>query len=59
MVYIWDVLNGSGVRVHRIRGQEVIARSVNGSDPWSAVTQSVMERIGRETIDRFADWRRA
>ena len=59
VVYIWDVLDGSGRRVHRIRGQEVIPGSVNGSDPWSAVTRNAMERIGRDTIDRFADWRRA
>ena len=59
VVYIWDVLDGSGSRVHRIRGQEIVPGTVGGRDPWSAVTQATMQRIGRETIDRFADWRRA
>lgn len=59
VVYIWDVLDGSGRRVHRIRGQEIVPGSVGGRDPWSAVTTQAMQRIGRETIDRFADWRRA
>ena len=59
VVYIWDVLDRAGRRVHRIRGQEIIPGSVGGRDPWSAVTATAMERIGRETIDRFADWRRA
>ena len=59
VVYIWDVLDGSGRRVHRIRGQEVIAGSVGGRDPWSAVTRATMERIGRSTVDRFAAWRGA
>ena len=59
VVYIWDVLDGGGRRVHRIRGQEIIPGSVGGRDPWSAVTTRAMQRIGRETIDRFADWRRA
>ena len=59
VVYIWDVLDRSGRRVHRIRGQEVIAGTQGGRDPWRAVTPTTMERIGRTTIDRFSTWRAA
>ena len=59
VVYIWDVLDRSGQRVHRIRGQEVIAGTLGGRDPWGAVTQATMERIGRTTIDGFVRWRNA
>ena len=58
VVYIWDVVTPDGRRVHRIRGQEAIAGTVNGADPWSAVSPDVMARIGARTVDRFADWRR-
>ena len=57
VVYIWDVVDSSGRRVHRIQGQEVIDGTTNG-DAWGLVPSSVMERIGRSTIDRFAQWRR-
>ena len=56
VVYIWDVLSPEGRRVHRIQGQERLPAS--GGDAWRAVSTGTMERIGRSTIDRFADWRR-
>ena len=56
VVYIWDVLSPQGRRLHRIQGQERLPAS--GGDAWRAVSTGTMERIGRSTIDRFADWRR-
>ena len=57
VVYIWDVIDGAGRRVHRIQGQEVINNTARG-DAWAIVPPATMERIGRSTIDRFAQWRR-
>ena len=58
VVYIWDVVTPEGRRVHRIRGQETIPGTLNGADPWRGVSPDAMRRIGRSTIDRFAQWRR-
>ena len=57
VVYIWDVVTPEGRRVHRIRGQETIPGTLNGADPWRGVSPDTMRRIGRSTIDRFAQWR--
>ena len=59
VVYIWDVVDASGRRVHRMRGQEIVPGTRGGRDPWGAVNQATMQRIGRETVDRFATWRGA
>lgn len=55
VVFVWDVLDASGGRLHRIQGQE----SVPGGniDPWSAVPAETMEAIARETIDGYMEWR--
>ncbi|MFC3076285.1 hypothetical protein [Shinella pollutisoli] len=55
VVYVWDVLDGSGARLHRIQGQE----SVRGTaaDPWTAVPAGTMEDIAAKTIRQYLDWR--
>lgn len=57
VVYVWDVLDNSGARLHRIQGQE----SVNGSgaDAWSAVPAEVMREIGIATIAEYMKWRQS
>lgn len=54
VVYVWDVLDASGARLHRIQGQE----SVTGSepDPWAAVPAQTMESIGVKTISAYTEW---
>ncbi len=54
VIFVWDVFDTSGNRLHRIQGQE----SAPGSSPdgWSSVSSSVMENIGARTIDEFAAW---
>ena len=54
MVYVWDVFDKSGTRIHRFSGQETAPGS--GSDPWSGVTRSIMADAARETIDSMAEW---
>lgn len=53
VIYVWDVLDAAGTRLHRIQGQESVP---GGSDGWSSVTPAAMQAIGRATIDAYADW---
>lgn len=54
VVYVWDVLDGSGNRLHRIQGQET-APSSKG-DPWATVPASTMQTIGDKTISAYRQW---
>ncbi|WP_374708650.1 hypothetical protein [Shinella sp. CPCC 101442] len=55
VVYVWDVLDGQGARLHRIQGQETVPGTA--SDPWSAVPARTMEGIAQKTIREYLDWR--
>ncbi|MQW67964.1 hypothetical protein GHK50_02575 [Sinorhizobium medicae] len=57
VVYVWDILDGGGNRLHRIQGQDTVANTA--ADPWSAVPAETMEAIGNETIDAYLEWRRS
>lgn len=57
IVYVWDILDGSGARLHRMQGQETIA--AKGSDPWAAVPASTMEAIAAKTIQDYLSWRQS
>lgn len=54
VVYVWDVLDGEGVRLHRIQGEESVAGK--GADPWAAVPAATMESIGSKTISAYREW---
>ena len=56
LVYVWDVDDAAGNRIHRFSGQE--PTSGGGVDPWTAVTLKVMDDTARDTIDALADWSR-
>ncbi|MDM9628818.1 hypothetical protein QTL95_23255 [Rhizobium sp. S152] len=55
IVYVWDVLDNGGARLHRIQGQESVPSAAQ--DPWAAVPASVMQQIASKTIDEFSSWR--
>jgi hypothetical protein len=57
LVYVWDVFDASGNRIHRFSGQEPAGDG--GVDPWTAVDLKVIDNAARETIDALADWTRA
>ncbi len=57
VVYVWDILDGSGNRLHRIQGQDSVANTA--ADPWSAVPAETMEAIASRTIDAYIEWRRS
>lgn len=56
VIYVWDVYDPSGNRLHRINGQ-MKAPSVTsgaGADSWKAVSPATMQAIADQTIDQFA-----
>lgn len=55
VVYVWDVLDNGGGRLHRMQGQETLA--AQGPDPWAAIPASVMQSIADKTISGYLDWR--
>jgi hypothetical protein len=57
VVYVWDVLDNAGARLHRIQGQEVV--DGKASDAWSAVPPEVMQEIGTATIAEYMKWRQS
>ena len=54
VVYVWDVLDASGNRLHRIQGQEVVPGKAK--DPWAAVPASTMQIIANKTLEDYVDW---
>lgn len=57
IVYVWDILDGAGTRLHRMQGQENVP--ARGSDPWAAVPSSTMEGIATKTIRDYVSWQAA
>ncbi|CDZ61239.1 hypothetical protein [Neorhizobium galegae] len=57
IVYVWDILDGSGARLHRMQGQESVPGS--GQDPWTSVPASTMETIAAKTIQEYVAWRQS
>ncbi|MCM2403496.1 hypothetical protein NBH20_20175 [Rhizobium sp. S153] len=55
IVYVWDVLDASGGRLHRIQGQETLKSA--SKDPWEAVPASLMQQIATKTIGEYVNWR--
>ena len=55
VVYVWDILDASGGRLHRLQGQESVPS--NAQDPWAAVPASVMQQIAARSINDYVNWR--
>jgi hypothetical protein len=56
VLYVFDVIDPSGNRLHRISGQETAgAAAANAS--WESVSAPLMEKIADRTMDEFAVWR--
>lgn len=56
VIYVWDVIDPAGTRVHRIQGQAKAPGTAPGGDGWDGVQPATMEAIADETIDRLATW---
>ncbi|MBP1883486.1 hypothetical protein J2Z50_001771 [Ensifer mexicanus] len=57
VVYVWDILDGNGNRLHRIQGQATVASTA--AEPWSAVPPETMQAIATKTIKAYLDWRQS
>ncbi|MBB4185351.1 hypothetical protein [Sinorhizobium terangae] len=57
VVYVWDILDGSGNRLHRIQGQDTVGSTA--AEPWSAVPPETMQAIATKTIKAYLDWRQS
>lgn len=55
ITYVWDILDASGGRLHRIQGQEVVTSGAQ--DPWAAVPASVMQQIATKSMAEYVSWR--
>ncbi|MER8519976.1 hypothetical protein NKI48_11935 [Mesorhizobium sp. M0644] len=55
VIYVWDIYDPAGNRLHRINGQQK-APSVGGGEGWAAVEPATMQAIADQTIDQFATW---
>lgn len=53
VIYVWDVLDPAGNRLHRIQGQEKARGSGEG---WTAADEATMQAIADKTIDQLAAW---
>ena len=56
VVYVFDILDPGGSRLHRIQGQEVVTGS-NTTDPWAAIPATTLEKIADKAMAEFAAWR--
>ena len=54
LIYIWDVIDASGNRVHRINGQE--RSGSTHTDPWQAITDTEIARVADATAARLKSW---
>ena len=54
VIYVWDVYDPSGNRLHRINGQQKAPSG--GGEGWSAVSPATMQTIADLTIDQLAAW---
>lgn len=55
LVYVWDILDRNGTRIHRISGQER-SDPVSGGDPWSGISDDVIDRVAQTTMSSLRYW---
>ncbi|KAI1692705.1 hypothetical protein Ddc_23410 [Ditylenchus destructor] len=54
VLYVWDVLDASGNRLHRIQGQEKVQGAA--ADSWSVVQPATMQAIADRTMQEYSTW---
>jgi hypothetical protein len=54
LVYVWDIFDANGTRVHRISGQETTANGA--ADPWAGVGSDATANVARQTIGAIVAW---
>jgi hypothetical protein len=53
VIYVWDVYDPSGNRLHRINGQQ---KASGNGEGWAAVPPATMQAIADSTVDQLASW---
>lgn len=53
IIYVWDIYDPAGNRLHRIDGRQ---KASGGAGDWSAATPAAMQAIADDTIDQFSAW---
>jgi hypothetical protein len=54
VIYVWDVYDPAGSRVHRISGQQ--KTPAGGKEGWDSVSPETMRSVAEATIDQLAAW---
>ncbi|MDN5927266.1 MAG: hypothetical protein L0I29_09340 [Hyphomicrobiales bacterium] len=54
VIYVWDVLDPAGNRLHRIEGQQ--KAPPGKGEGFAAVTEGTMKTIADQTIDQLVNW---
>ncbi len=54
VVYVWDVVDPGGNRVHRIQGSQQAA--AGPGEGWDGVDEATMRTIAGQTIDQLVGW---
>ncbi|MEN0100078.1 MAG: hypothetical protein AAGC59_14890 [Brucella pseudogrignonensis] len=54
VLYVWDVMDATGNRLHRIQGQEKVPGAA--ADSWSIVPPSAMQSIADKTMQEYSTW---
>jgi hypothetical protein len=54
LVYVWDVTDTTGRRLHRVSGQEPGGGS--STDPWSGVNEDAVTNAATRTVDDLVAW---
>lgn len=54
VIYVWDVLDPAGNRLHRIEGQQ--KAPPGKGEGFAAVTEGTMKTIADQTIDQLVTW---
>lgn len=56
VLYVWDILDQNGNRIHRLRGEERSTNTLNNREDWSVVTVKIMQNIADKTMKDYNDW---
>ncbi|WP_274426556.1 hypothetical protein [Chelativorans sp. YIM 93263] len=54
VIYVWDVQDTSGNRLHRIQGRE--NTPAGAAEGWSSVSAETMETIADQTLEELTTW---
>jgi hypothetical protein len=54
LVYVWDVTDTNGRRLHRVTGQE--PTDSGGVDPWQGIGDEAVRTVAERTIDDLVSW---